>query len=207
MIATAMRTLKLGVRSLLLHGLRSLLTCMGVLFGVASVIAMLAIGEGLSFDVQQRIQALGSNNVLVRSIKPPDSNAASAERSRISKYGITYQDAQRIQESVPGVEVVVLSDGAGADLSTLAPGDAEVRFARVGLRSDNAGITALDLRRSPVNDLDRQLFLTAHNFGSRPAEASVEAANDEPVEEKPKRRTMRRKRVEEPEAPASGDPA
>ncbi len=107
MIGTAARTLKLGVQSLLLHGLRSLLTCMGVLFGVASVIAMLAIGEGLSFDVQQRIQALGSNNVLVRSVKPPESNSASAERSRISKYGITYRDVQRIQETVPGIEVVV----------------------------------------------------------------------------------------------------
>ncbi|MHC4377947.1 MAG: ABC transporter permease, partial [Planctomycetota bacterium] len=40
------RAIKLGVRSLLLHRLRSLLTTLGVLFGTSSVIAMLAIGEG-----------------------------------------------------------------------------------------------------------------------------------------------------------------
>ena len=107
MITSFWRTLQLGVRSLLLHGLRSFLTCVGVLFGVASVIAMLAIGEGLSFDVQQRIQALGSNNILVRSVKPPESTSASAERSRISSYGLTYQDAERIKNTLERVEVVV----------------------------------------------------------------------------------------------------
>ena len=68
MIAAAYRTFELGMRGVARHVLRSLLTSLGVLFGVASVIAMLAIGEGLSHDVQQRIQALGSNNILVRSI-------------------------------------------------------------------------------------------------------------------------------------------
>jgi len=84
-----LRTFQLGLRGVARHGLRSLLTCLGVLFGVASVIAMLAIGEGLSHDVQSRIQALGSNNILVRSQKPPESTSASAERSRLSVYGIT----------------------------------------------------------------------------------------------------------------------
>ena len=107
MIIALLRTLKLGVRNILLHGLRSLLTALGVLFGVASVIAMLAIGEGLSYDVQQRIQALGSNNILVRSVKPPESTSASAEFSRVSSYGLTYNDARRLQDTLPDVEVVV----------------------------------------------------------------------------------------------------
>ena len=106
-ITTAWRTFHLGLRGVARHGLRSLLTSLGVLFGVASVIAMLAIGEGLSHDVQQRIQALGSNNILVRSIKPPESNSASAERSRMSVYGITYDDAARIQKTLPNAQVVV----------------------------------------------------------------------------------------------------
>ena len=107
MIGGLFRTFQLGMRSLLLHGLRSLLTCMGVLFGVASVIAMLAIGEGLSADVQARIQALGSNNILVRSVKPPENQNASAERARISSYGLTYADAERLQKTLPQAEVVV----------------------------------------------------------------------------------------------------
>ncbi|MHC4535868.1 MAG: ABC transporter permease, partial [Planctomycetota bacterium] len=44
------RTVKLGVKSLWMHRLRSTLTTLGIIFGVASVIAMLAIGEGASQD-------------------------------------------------------------------------------------------------------------------------------------------------------------
>lgn len=107
MIVAITRTLHLGVRNILLHGLRSLLTCLGVLFGVASVIAMLAIGEGASFDIQQRIQAMGSNNILIRSIKPSTSGNTSDTTSRVSSYGIVYDDVQRIQETLDHVDVVV----------------------------------------------------------------------------------------------------
>jgi putative ABC transport system permease protein len=114
-IVAVLRTFDLGLRGVARHGLRSLLTCLGVLFGVASVIAMLAIGEGLSHDVQARIQALGSNNILVRSQKPPESTSASAERSRLSVYGITYQDAKRIQQTLPNAEVVVPARAIAVD--------------------------------------------------------------------------------------------
>jgi len=107
MIISATRTFALGLRGVARHGLRSLLTSLGVLFGVASVIAMLAIGEGLSHDVQARIQALGSNNILVRSLKPPESSSAGAERSRLSIYGLTYDDAARMKETLPNAQVVV----------------------------------------------------------------------------------------------------
>ncbi len=107
MITAMWRTFHLGLRGVARHGLRSLLTSLGVLFGVASVIAMLAIGEGLSHDVQMRIQALGSNNILVRSLKPPESNSAGAERSRLSVYGLTYQDAERMKQTLPNAQIVV----------------------------------------------------------------------------------------------------
>lgn len=84
------------------------------------------------------------------------------------------QLALSLGRSRPGVEVVVLSDGGPGDLVGLDPGSAKVRYAKVGVQSDNAGITALDLRRSPVNDLDRQLFLTVVNSGPRPVEGTVE---------------------------------
>ena len=51
------RSLKLGMKSLLLHKLRSGLTVLGIVFGVAAVISMLAVGEGSSRDAQERIQA------------------------------------------------------------------------------------------------------------------------------------------------------
>ena len=65
-----LRTLTLGVKSLLLHPLRSLLTVLGIFIGVASVIWLLAIGEGISIEAQRQIADLGARNILVRSVKP-----------------------------------------------------------------------------------------------------------------------------------------
>ena len=101
------RTIRLGVKSLLLHGLRSLLTVLGIVFGVCSVIAMLAIGEGASLEAQEKIKALGSHNVLVRSVKPPESKSPSATTARSLEYGLTYKDAERIRSTLPSVRVVV----------------------------------------------------------------------------------------------------
>src|SRR5512139_900177 len=61
------RTFRLAFKTLWLHRLRSLLTVLGVVFGVCSVIAMLAIGEGASFEAQEQIKNLGSQNIILRS--------------------------------------------------------------------------------------------------------------------------------------------
>src|ERR1035437_7767353 len=71
------RAMRLGIRSLWLHRLRSLLTVMGIVFGVCSVIAMLAIGEGASYEAQEQIKSLGSQNIIIRSVKPPDEQKVS----------------------------------------------------------------------------------------------------------------------------------
>ena len=64
-------TLKLGVFSLFLHKLRSALAVLGILIGIAAVIALVAMGEGVSYQAQQQIKDLGAKNVIVRSVKPP----------------------------------------------------------------------------------------------------------------------------------------
>jgi len=98
-----MRTVRLGVSSLLLHKLRSILTTLGVLFGVSSVIAMLAIGEGASKHAQELIRELGSQNVILRSVKPPEDLVTGGQQSRISSYGLTDEDFGRVRDSFPGV--------------------------------------------------------------------------------------------------------
>jgi putative ABC transport system permease protein len=98
----------LGIKSLLLHKMRSILTMLGIIFGVCSVIAMLAIGEGASYEAQQQIKELGSQNVILRSVKPTNkTTAGEEERSLILEYGITYRDITQIQATVPGVLVTV----------------------------------------------------------------------------------------------------
>jgi len=103
---TLARSIRLGVKSLLLHKLRSTLTTLGVLFGVASVIAMLAIGEGASADAQEQIRQLGSQNVILRSVKPPD-NVNSNQQTRVISYGLTMNDYQRVAETYPWATSVV----------------------------------------------------------------------------------------------------
>jgi len=100
------RTVRLGVRSLLLHKLRSALTTLGVLFGVSSVIAMLAIGEGASIEAQEQIRRLGSQNVILRSVKPPE-DAVSNQSTRVISYGLTRDDLARVRETIPGIRRVV----------------------------------------------------------------------------------------------------
>ncbi|NQT82347.1 ABC transporter permease [bacterium] len=101
------RTVKVGLKSLMLHKMRSVLTALGVIFGVCSVIAMLSIGEGAGWEAQQQIKLLGSNNIIIRSQKPPEEEVANIERSRLLIYGLTYKDAERIATTVPAVKVVV----------------------------------------------------------------------------------------------------
>jgi putative ABC transport system permease protein len=102
------RAVRLGVRSLLLHKLRSLLTTLGVLFGTSSVIAMLAIGEGASEEAQDQIRQLGSQNVILRSVKPREDFATGSQQtSRVVSYGLTDEDLARVQHTFPAVDKVV----------------------------------------------------------------------------------------------------
>ncbi len=104
------RTLSLGIKTIWLHKLRSFLTALGVVFGVASVVAMLAIGEGASHEAQEQIRKLGSQNIILSSVKPPDGQGSGSEtRSMISEYGLTTRDIQQIRQTVPGIAVVVPS--------------------------------------------------------------------------------------------------
>jgi len=101
------RTLKLGAKSLWMHRLRSTLTTLGIIFGVCSVIAMLAIGEGASREAQAQIARLGSTNIIIKTIKPPEDEKAAAEGDLLKEYGLTYADAERIRQTIPDVRVVV----------------------------------------------------------------------------------------------------
>jgi len=102
------RGLKLGMKSLLLHKLRSGLTVLGIVFGVAAVIAMLAIAEGSSRQAQEQIRALGATNIIVRSVKPSDEAQQTGGRpSRILNYGLKYADFDRIVETIPTIRKVL----------------------------------------------------------------------------------------------------
>ena len=108
-------TLQLGIRNLLLHKLRSLLTMLGTILGVGSVIAMLAIGEGSKREAVEQIRRMGATNVIVRSIKPDEQNQGNGETangsqrtvSRVNEYGLRHSDFERLLETLPTVKRAV----------------------------------------------------------------------------------------------------
>ena len=73
--AKLLKNIRLGIKTLLLHKLRSVLTMMGVVFGVGSVVAMLAVGEGASKEALAEIRKLGSTNIIISSIKPTEDDS------------------------------------------------------------------------------------------------------------------------------------
>lgn len=93
------RNILLGIENLLLHKLRSFLTTLGIVFGVGSVVAMLSVGEGASKEALDAIRKLGSNNIIVSSIKSIEEESASTTHSHMSIYGLTYEDHVRVAET------------------------------------------------------------------------------------------------------------
>ena len=101
------RTAKLGIKSLWMHRLRSTLTMLGVIFGVCSVIAMLAIGEGASQAAQEVIKQLGSTNLIIETAKPPEKQTDTGKVETVHKYGLTYTDAESVHNTIPDIQVIV----------------------------------------------------------------------------------------------------
>ena len=97
------RNVRIGAQSLLLHRLRSLLTMLGVVFGVAAVIAMLAVGEGARRDALEELSKLGPKNVVLYSRKAVEDDSSGSVHKRMDVYGLTYDDELRVAESFPHV--------------------------------------------------------------------------------------------------------
>src|SRR5512136_2912799 len=93
------RNIWLGIENLLLHKLRSFLTMLGVVFVVGSVVAMLSVGEGASAKAMADIRRLGSDNIIISSIKSAEEEQTSTTHSHMSIYGLTYEDYRRVSQS------------------------------------------------------------------------------------------------------------
>ena len=100
-MANRLRTVKLSIKGLLLHPLRSVLTVLGIFIGVASVIWLLAIGEGIGRAAEDQIASLGAKNIIIRTIKP------SSDELEDSGYGLTRRDYVRLVATVPTIEKAI----------------------------------------------------------------------------------------------------
>jgi putative ABC transport system permease protein len=77
---------------------------LGVVFGVGSVVAMLSVGEGASKEALEQIKKLGSNNIIISSMKSAEEEATSTTHSHMSIYGLTYEDYRRLARSFKDVQ-------------------------------------------------------------------------------------------------------
>lgn len=98
----------LGIRELFAHGLRSLLTMLGMIFGVGAVICMLSIGEGASAEQLESIRLLGSENIILRSVEPSSDQTGGDGKSSqsLKQYGLTEADVERLA-ALPDVSAIV----------------------------------------------------------------------------------------------------
>ena len=101
------REIKLGVKNLVLRSTRSLLTMLGMVFGVGSVIAMLAVGEGASKEALEQIRMLGSNNIMVYSVKPSEEGGQQNVRTFMNIFGLLYEDEKRMAETFSDIQRTV----------------------------------------------------------------------------------------------------
>ncbi|MGI9014049.1 MAG: ABC transporter permease [Phycisphaerales bacterium] len=109
--------IKLGLHNLRLHKLRSLLTSLGIILGVAAVIFMVSVGEGSKQAALRNIQKLGATNVILRSVKPPASSNAGGETSFVVAYGLRFADMRRIEEFFPDAAGIVPLKAVGSEIS------------------------------------------------------------------------------------------
>lgn len=93
------REFKKCFKSLLMHRLRTLLSTLGVLFGVVAVITMLSIGEGAKQETLEQIEQLGMNSIMIRQNALSEEQKMQALEKR-SK-GLTWQDVEALRQNIP----------------------------------------------------------------------------------------------------------
>jgi len=93
--------LYMGLQSLFVHKLRSLLTMLGMIFGVGAVVSMLAITAGAQKEMMSYIDLLGVNNIIIEAKEAVDRNELQARRA-ISP-GLSFRDFRAISENINGI--------------------------------------------------------------------------------------------------------
>ena len=171
--------IRLGLHSLITHKVRSLLTSLGIIFGVFSVIAMLAINEGFSYESQRSLREMGSDNIIIESVKPPtDGSKASGPSRGLLNYGLKHKDVIALKDNIPGLIRCVTvhrnfkharADGKNLSVSVSATEPNFAKVARVTMTSGRFISSADLLRGKPhcviTDSLARRLFAYKNPLG------------------------------------------
>lgn len=173
-----LETIRLGLGNLRRHKLRSILTSLGIILGVAAVIVVVAIGEGNKRAALRDIQALGATNIILRSAKPPEASNNTQARTFIVSYGLKFQDLRRVENAMQDATHIVPLKAVGSEVSVGAVRTLSQAFgtlpelrtaARLGLERGRYLVQRDVDGFEPVcvlgNDVARQLFRLVDPIG------------------------------------------
>jgi len=93
-----------GIKTLAANKVRTGLSMLGIMIGVAAVVAMLALGKGAQSAIESQLSSLGSNLLVLRSGASRGPGGAMSEAGAVTRF--TVEDAEIIQQRIPGVKVV-----------------------------------------------------------------------------------------------------
>lgn len=107
MVERIMANLYIAIDAVVANKVRSLLTALGIIFGVAAVIAMLAIGNGAQQEILEQIKLVGVNNIVVKPVieqeeEKIEENIGVKEKKKFSP-GLTVRDVRSIQQTIPSL--------------------------------------------------------------------------------------------------------
>jgi putative ABC transport system permease protein len=150
MTETLSTNLRIAFEAIGHNKLRAILTSLGIIFGVSSVISMLAIGTGAKQEILDQMKLLGTNNIIItpiveqeEGVVEEDQQPKSAEKKRFSP-GLTLMDGTSIQQVVPGVEFV----SPEVVVETLVLRDGLKRTSKlIGVQEEYFATTDFDLER------------------------------------------------------------
>lgn len=114
MIRTILLNMSIASEAVLANKIRSLLTALGIIFGVAAVIAMLAIGSGAQQEILEQIELVGVNNIVISpiveqsegNVESEEGTVGTQETKKNLSLGLNFMDIESIQRIVPGIEMI-----------------------------------------------------------------------------------------------------
>jgi putative ABC transport system permease protein len=106
MLQRYMHDIIIALEAIMSNKLKSMLTALGIIFGVAAVISMLAIGNGAQQEILEQIKMVGVNNIVIVPVINENNEEAEEGESQSKKFspGLTLADAKAIRSVIPGVE-------------------------------------------------------------------------------------------------------
>jgi putative ABC transport system permease protein len=146
---------RLSLYNLFKHKVRSGLTSLGVIFGIASVIAMLAISEGARVESLAQIQSMGIDNIILYSKEPSNIGTATSNSSQglVKQYGINQTDLEHLKMLENMSEITIVTDSRLKTMSGVRMLDLKL----VGVSQNFIGATAAHCIRGrwlkPVDSL------------------------------------------------------